>query len=222
LKWCLEKSANHVCAWRDRPNITFDKEITLYQRDELTRYRSFEVYTQSSGVEIREAVKSHEENGRVLERVGQIQLLFFKLTSKTRSDEVTQIRFICEPDEALALAPMIGQVAGSSVPCREKLNPHKFAGGEQGGETVTTVSVEKVEAGRQGWLCPDNRARQGVHQCRHAVDKVSLCRRISVGVCHRAMLSGAVLQKGTSGIKRAELSSRIGFVVQRYSWFQGV
>jgi len=128
----------------------FDKEITLYQRDELTRYRSYEVYTQSTGVEIREAVKSHEENGRVLERAGQIQLRFFKLTSKTRSDEVTQIRFICEPDESLALAPMIGQVAGSSVPCREKLNPHKFTGGEQGGEAVTTVSVEKWKRGGKG------------------------------------------------------------------------
>lgn len=115
--------------------------------DELARYRCYEIYSQSTGVEIREAVKTHEENGRVVERAGRIQLRFFKLTPKTKPDEVTQIRFICEPDEAFALALMIGQVAGSSVPCKEKLNPHKFAVGEQGGETVTTLAVEKWERG---------------------------------------------------------------------------
>jgi hypothetical protein len=117
------------------------------QANELKRYRCYEIFSQSTGVEIREAVKSHGENGQVAERAGRIQLRFFKLTPRTKADEVTQIRFICEPDEAFGLALMIGQVAGSSVPCKEKLNPHKFSAGEQGGETVTTLSVEKWERG---------------------------------------------------------------------------
>jgi hypothetical protein len=118
--------------------------------NELIRYPCYEIFSQTTGVEIRDAVKNHEEHGRVVERAGRVQLRFFKLTPKTRADEVTQIRFICEPDEAFALALMIGQVTGSSVPCKEKLNPHKFAFGEQGGETVTTLAVEKWERGGKG------------------------------------------------------------------------
>ena len=117
------------------------------QADELKRYRCYEIYSQSTGVEICEAIKSHEENGRVTERSGRVHLRFFKLTPKTRPDEVTQIRFICEPDEAFGLGLMVNQVAASSVPCKEKLSPHKFPGGEQGMETVTTLSVEKWERG---------------------------------------------------------------------------
>lgn len=133
----------------------------MHQTDELTHCRCYEIFSQSTGVEIREAVKSHEENGRVVERAGRIQLRFFKLTPKTRPDEVTQIRFICEPDEAFALALMIGQVAGSSVPCKEKLSPHKFTGGEQGGETVTTVSVEKWErGGKSGYALTVGRGKE--------------------------------------------------------------
>lgn len=60
---------------------------------------------------------------------------------------MTQIRFICEPDEAFGLALMIGEVAGSAVPRKERLAPHKYSTGEQGGETVTTLSVEKWERG---------------------------------------------------------------------------
>jgi len=119
----------------------------MQNADELKRRRCLEIFSQSTGIEIRDAVKSHEENGRVVELAGRIQLRFFKLTPKTKADEVTQIRFICEPDEAFALALMIGQVTGSSVPCKEKLNPHKFTNGQQGGETVTTLAVEKWERG---------------------------------------------------------------------------
>jgi hypothetical protein len=117
------------------------------QTYELKRYRCYEIFSQSAGVEIRAASKTNEEHGLVIERSGRIHFRFFKLTPKTKPDEVTQIRFICEPDEAFGLSLMIGQVAGSSVPCREKLNPHKFSAGEQGGETVTTLSVEKWERG---------------------------------------------------------------------------
>lgn len=119
----------------------------MSQTNELKRYRCYEIFSQSTGVEIREAFKTHEENRQVTERTGRVQLRFFKLTPKTKPDEVTQIRFICEPDEAFGLALMIGQVAGSSVPCKEKLASHKFSGGEQGEETVTTLSVEKWERG---------------------------------------------------------------------------
>ena len=111
----------------------------------LTRYRCHEIFSQSTGVEIREAVKTHEDSGQITERAGRVQLRFFKLTPKSKADEVTQIRFICEPDEAFGLALMIGQVAASSAPCKEKLSPHKFSAGEQ--ETVTTLSVEKWERG---------------------------------------------------------------------------
>ncbi|MDD2900276.1 MAG: hypothetical protein PHI31_16395, partial [Desulfuromonadaceae bacterium] len=98
---------------------------------ELKRYRCYEMFSQSAGVEIREAVKSSEEQGQVTERSGRIHLRFFKLTPKSKPDDVTQIRFVCEPDEAFGLSLMMCQVAGSSVPCKEKLNPHKFAAGGQ-------------------------------------------------------------------------------------------
>jgi hypothetical protein len=131
------------------------------QTNELKRSRCFEIFSQSTGVEIRDAVKTHEESGRVVERAGRIQLRFFKLTPRIKPDEVTQIRFICEPDEAFGLALMIGQVAGSSVPCKEKLNPHKFPAGEHGGETVTTLSVEKWErGGKSGYALTVGRGKE--------------------------------------------------------------
>ena len=111
----------------------------------LTRYRCYEIFSQSTGIEIRETVKTHEDDGRIVERAGRVQLRLFKLAPKTKADEITQIRFICEPDEAFGLALMIGQVAASSAPCKEKLSPHKFSAGDQ--ETVTTLSVEKWERG---------------------------------------------------------------------------
>ena len=117
------------------------------QANELKRYRCYELFSQSTGVEIRAAVKSGEEHGQVTERSGRIHLRFFKLTPKTKPDDVTQIRFICEPDEAFALSQVIRQVANASVPCKEKLNPHKFTAGGAGEETVTTLSVEKWERG---------------------------------------------------------------------------
>lgn len=119
----------------------------MTQSNELKRYPCYEIFSQSTGVEIRAASKSSEEHGHVTERSGRIHLRFFKLTPKTKPDEVTQIRFICEPDEAFGLSLMIHQVAGSSVACKEKLAPHKFSAGEQGAETVTTLSVEKWERG---------------------------------------------------------------------------
>ena len=132
----------------------------MAQTHDLGRYRCFEIYSQSTGVEIREAVKTHEEGGLVTERSGRVQLRFFKLTLKTRPDEVTQIRFICEPDEAFGLGLMISQVAASSAPCKEKLSPHKFSGGEQGAETVTTVSVERWErGGKNGYALTVGRAK---------------------------------------------------------------
>lgn len=115
--------------------------------DELKRYRCYEIFSQSTGVEIRSAIKTNEGHGQVAERSGRIHLRFFKLTPKVKAEEVTQIRFICEPDEAFGLSLMVSQVAGSSVPCKEKLNPHKFTSGDQGEETVTTLSVEKWERG---------------------------------------------------------------------------
>jgi hypothetical protein len=114
---------------------------------ELLHYSCYEIFSQSTGVEIRAAVKTSEEQGQVIERSGRIHLRFFKLTPKIKPDDVTQIRFICEPDEAFALSLLIMQVAGSNTPCKEKLNPHKFTSGEQGTETVTTVSLEKWERG---------------------------------------------------------------------------
>lgn len=115
--------------------------------NDLRRHRCYEIFSQSTGLEIRATVKTGEENGQVVERVGRVQLRFFKLTPKTKPGDVTQIRFICAPDEAFELFLKIGQVAGSTVPCKEKLSPHKFTGGEQGGETVTTLTVEKWERG---------------------------------------------------------------------------
>lgn len=115
--------------------------------NEMNRYRCYEIFSQSTGVEIRAAVKTNEELGQIVERSGRIHLRFFKLTPKTKPEDVTQIRFICEPDEAFTLALMINQVAVSSSPCKEKLNPHKFSGVVQGEETVTTLTVEKWERG---------------------------------------------------------------------------
>lgn len=132
----------------------------MQKTGELKRYRCYEIFSQSTGVEIRAAVKTNEEHGQVVERSGRIQLRFFKLTPKTKPDDVTQIRFICEPDEAFGLSVMIDQVAGSSVPCKEKLNPHKFSVGEQGIETVTTVSVEKWERnGKSGYALTAGRGK---------------------------------------------------------------
>ena len=115
--------------------------------NELQHYPCYEIFSQSTGIEIRAAIKTNEEHGQVTERSGRIHLRFFKLTPKSKPDEVTQIRFICEPDEAFGLSLMISQVANSTVPCKEKLNPHKFSAGDQGDEIVTTVSVEKWERG---------------------------------------------------------------------------
>jgi len=115
------------------------------------RHRCYEIFSQSTGLEIREAVRSSEENGVVTERSGRIQLRFFKLAPKTRADEVTQIRFICEPDEAFDLALKITHTRSSEIPCKEKLSPHKFSTPEHG-ETVTTVTVEKWERnGKSGY-----------------------------------------------------------------------
>ncbi len=116
---------------------------------ELKRNRCYELFSQSAGLEISAASKTVKDHDQVVERIGRIQLRFFKLTPKSNPDEVTQIRFICEPDEAFNLALMISQVAASAAPCKEKLHPHKFVAGEQG-ETVTTLSVEKWERGGKG------------------------------------------------------------------------
>ena len=130
------------------------------QANELKRYRCYEIFSQSTGVEIRAAIKTTEEHGQAIERNGRIHLRFFKLTPKTKPDDVTQIRFICEPDEAFGLAMMINQVAESSVSCKDKLAPHKFSGGEQGAETVTTVSVEKWErSGKSGYALTVGRGK---------------------------------------------------------------
>lgn len=129
--------------------------------NDLKRYRCYEIFSQSTGVEIRTTVKNSEENGQLVERAGRVQLRFFKLTPKTKPGEVTQIRFLCAPDEAFELALKIGQVAASSVPCKEKLSPHKFTGGEQGGETVTTLTVEKWErGGKSGYALTVGREKE--------------------------------------------------------------
>lgn len=129
--------------------------------NELKHYRCYEIFSQSTGVEIRVTVKASEEGGETVERAGRVQLRFFKLTPKTGPDEVTQIRFICAPDEAFELALKIGQVAASTVPCKEKLSPHKFNGGEQGGETVTTLTVEKWERnGKNGYALTVGRDKE--------------------------------------------------------------
>ena len=127
---------------------------------ELKRYRCYELFSQTTGVEIRAADKSTEEHGLVTERCGRIHLRFFKLAPKIKSDDVTQIRFICEPDEAFGLSLMIGEVAGSLIPCKEKLNPHKFTNVVQGAEIVTTVSVEKWErGGKSGYALTAGRGK---------------------------------------------------------------
>jgi len=129
--------------------------------NDLKHYRCYEIFSQSTGVEIRATVKVSEEGGQTVERAGRIQLRFFKLTPKTKPDEVTQIRFICGPDEAFELALKINQVAGSVVPCKEKLSPHKFSVGEQGGETVTTLNVEKWERnGKSGYALTVGRDKE--------------------------------------------------------------
>lgn len=131
----------------------------MLQTGSLKRYRCYEIFSQATGLEIRAAVKSSEENGVVIEQSGRILLRFFKLTPKTRADEVTQIRFICEPDEAFELALKIGQVGSSQIPCKEKLHPHKFSGGE-GGETVTTLVAEKWErSGKSGFALTVGRGK---------------------------------------------------------------
>jgi hypothetical protein len=116
-------------------------------QNELKRSRCYEIYSQSTGLEIRETVRIQEEGGQVSERAGRVQLRFFKLTPRTAPDEVTQIRFFCEPDEAFDLAQKITQVITSPTPVKEKLSPHKFSSSDNGGETVTTVAVEKWERG---------------------------------------------------------------------------
>lgn len=134
------------------------------QANESERYRSFEIFSLSTGVEIREGVKVHEENGEVMERSGRILLRFFRLIPKTKPDDVTQIRFICEPDEAYGLSLLIDQVAGSSVPCKEKLSPHKFSAGEQGEEIVTTLTVEKWErGGKSGYALAVGRGKDFIN-----------------------------------------------------------
>ena len=131
----------------------------MSQTNGLKRYRCSEIFSQSTGLEIREAVRSSEEKGVVTERSGRVQLRFFKLTPKTNPDEVTQIRFLCEPDEAFELAQKINQVAGSQLPCKEKLSPHKFVTADHG-ETVTTVSVEKWERnGKSGYAMTVGRGK---------------------------------------------------------------
>ena len=118
----------------------------------LKRYRCYEIFSQATGVEIRETVRNHEESGQVVDRAGRVQLRFFKLTPRTKPDELTQIRFICEPDEAFALSRLIDQVAATTAPCKEKLSPHKFAAGGEGEETVTTLAVERWERGGKSGL----------------------------------------------------------------------
>jgi hypothetical protein len=127
---------------------------------ELARYNCYEIFSQSTGVEIRSSVRIHEERGVVTERSGRIQLRFFKLSPKTNPEEVTQIRFVCEPDEAFELAHKIRLVASSPVACKEKLSPHKFLVGDQGIETVTTLTAEKWErSGKNGYALTVGRGK---------------------------------------------------------------
>ncbi len=90
------------------------------QTNELKHYRCYEIYSQSTGLEIRAAIKTNEDHGLVIERSGRIHLRFFKLTPKIKPDDVTQIRFICEPDEAFGLSQVIHQVA--VLPSRARKN----------------------------------------------------------------------------------------------------
>ncbi|MDU0457113.1 MAG: hypothetical protein RW306_00140 [Geobacteraceae bacterium] len=128
--------------------------------NELTRSKCYEIFSQSTGVEIRPAARSHKESGDVVERSGRIQLRFFKLLPKANPDDVTQIRFICEPDEAFELYLKLSSVASSPTPCKEKLNPHKFSTGDPAIETVTTVTAEKWERnGKSGYALTVGRGR---------------------------------------------------------------
>ena len=115
----------------------------------LKRNHCYEVFSQSTGVEISAACRTVKEHEQIVERRGRVQLRFFKLVPKSNPNDITQIRFICEPDEAYNLSLMIGQVAASSAPCKEKLQPHKFSAGDQG-DTVTILSVEKWERSGKG------------------------------------------------------------------------
>ncbi|MBT1072302.1 hypothetical protein [Pelotalea chapellei] len=127
--------------------------------DNCKRSQCYEIFSQSTGLEISGMSKTLKEHDQAVGRIGRIQLRFFKLMPKSKPEEVTQIRFICEPDEAYNLAIMIAQIAGSSVPCKEKLNPHKFQAGEQG-ETVTTLAVEKWErSGKNGFALTVSRGK---------------------------------------------------------------
>lgn len=126
----------------------------------LKRYRCYEIFSQSTGVEIREAVKTTEVQGQITDRCGRIHLRFFKLAPKTKPDDVTQIRFICEPDEAFTLSCTIQQVIESPAPCKEKLNPHKFTAHDHTEEIITTVSAEKWERnGKSGYALTVGRGK---------------------------------------------------------------
>jgi hypothetical protein len=132
----------------------------MSQSNVMKRYRCYEIFSQSTGVEIREAVKTTEDQGQVTERSGRIHLRFFKLTPRIKPDDVTQIRFICEPDEAFTLAGIMTQVADASAPCKEKLNPHKFSPHDQAEEIVTTVTAEKWERnGKSGYALTVSRGK---------------------------------------------------------------
>jgi hypothetical protein len=136
------------------------EEERMPQAVVLKRYRCYEIFSQSTGVEIREAVKTTEELGQVTERNGRIHLRFFKLTPKVKPDDVTQIRFICEPDEAFTLAGIMTQVAAATAPCKEKLNPHKFTTHDHADEIVTTVTAEKWErSGKSGYALTVGRGK---------------------------------------------------------------
>jgi len=132
----------------------------MSQPSELMRFHCYEIFSQSTGVEIRASIKNQEVGGIITARSGRIMLRFFKLTPKTNPGDVTQIRFLCEPDEAFELSRIICQVGTSAVPCKEKLHPHKFVSGDQGAETVTTLSVEKWERnGKAGFALTVGRGK---------------------------------------------------------------
>lgn len=136
------------------------QESCMSLSNELTRSNCYEIFSHATGVEISPAVRSHEERGVAVERSGRIQLRFFKLSPKINPDDVTQIRFICEPDEAFELSLKLSSVASSPVPCKEKLNPHKFSTGDPAVETVTTVTAEKWERnGKSGYALTVGRGR---------------------------------------------------------------
>ena len=139
---------------------TLFQEFSMTTSTELMRYNCYEIFSQTTGVEIRSSIRSHEERGVITERTGRIQLRFFKLAPKTKPDDITQIRFFCEPDEAFELAHKIGLVASSTVACKEKLSPHKFLVGDQGAETITTLTAEKWErSGKNGYALTVGRGK---------------------------------------------------------------